>query len=71
MNCGKNVFSRVARVCKNDQGGTRDQFILVKYSKKYIVLRVVFYGRIAFFLFINVAAICPRYTARVISVFKT
>jgi len=23
MNCGKSVFSRVARVCKNDQGGTR------------------------------------------------
>ena len=29
MNCGKSVFSRVARVCKNDQGGTRNQFILV------------------------------------------
>ncbi len=23
MNCGKAVFSRVARVCKNDVGGTR------------------------------------------------
>ena len=23
MNCGKSVFSRVARVCKNDLGGTR------------------------------------------------
>ena len=23
MNCGKSVFSRVARVCKNDAGGTR------------------------------------------------
>jgi len=23
MNCGKRVFSRVARVCKNDKGGTR------------------------------------------------
>ena len=23
MNCGKSVFSRVARVCKNDVGGTR------------------------------------------------
>ena len=23
MNCGKAVFSRVARVCKNDLGGTR------------------------------------------------
>ena len=21
MNCGKSVFSRVARVCKNDEGG--------------------------------------------------
>ena len=23
MNCGKSVYSRVARVCKNDKGGTR------------------------------------------------
>ena len=37
INCGKAVFSRVSRVCKNDQGGQYGQ----KGRKTYIVLIIL------------------------------
>lgn len=33
MNCGKAVYSRVARVCKNDLGGPRGDKIWTSFSK--------------------------------------
>ena len=39
MNCGKTIYSRIARVCKNDQGGQYGQ----KGSKTYTLLTILQY----------------------------